>query len=462
MDFSLTVLDGLNYSRLGNAVTPDLDFNGVLDVPVMVNDGSDNSEIFQLQLTVTAVNDPPLISGQVPLTTPENTPLTLELAFLTVTDPDNLFPDQFSLSIQPGSNYSVVDSDVVPDPGFMGMLHVGITVSDGADSSPQYLLQVSVCSPPVLQTGPQTGNTCLGDFLSLTVVVTGPGPFSYQWRKDGLAIPDATDSQLDFDAVAQDTGGSYDCVIGNGCDMVVSPTAVITVLEPIVLLKEPVDQTICPGDGVVFSVQAQGTEPLTYQWRKDGLPMDGAESPQFQIDAVSPDDNGFYDCVLTNHCGMETTVPAQLIVDGPLHGAIDPPNAAAGLHPLELSALITCALPQISWQWQNLDSGEIFGQDQMTVLIDPLPMMTTQYQLTVQDDLSRETNAVIMTLLVSQNPAYFDLNGDGCNTLLDLFEMAEDWLAAAPAFDDPNGDGMVDVRDMLYIDVSQGPGTCTP
>jgi hypothetical protein len=57
-------------------------------------------------LTIDPVNDPPVITGQRPLSTSEDVPLTLTLNDLVVEDPDNPFPDGFSLKVQPGSNYN--------------------------------------------------------------------------------------------------------------------------------------------------------------------------------------------------------------------------------------------------------------------------------------------------------------------------------------------------------------------
>jgi VCBS repeat-containing protein len=59
--FTLLVQDGANYTRTGNTITPALNFNGTLTVPVLVNDGTDNSNTFNLAVTVTAVNDLPSI-----------------------------------------------------------------------------------------------------------------------------------------------------------------------------------------------------------------------------------------------------------------------------------------------------------------------------------------------------------------------------------------------------------------
>jgi len=104
-DFTLSVQDGVGYTRSGvggNTITPALDVNGALSVPVTVNDGFVDSAIFNLLVTVTPVNDAPAFGGLVaPLSTPEDTTLTIVIENLVILDPDNTFPADFTLILDP-------------------------------------------------------------------------------------------------------------------------------------------------------------------------------------------------------------------------------------------------------------------------------------------------------------------------------------------------------------------------
>lgn len=154
-DFEMTINDGENYSVSGLTISPEKDFSGTLTARVLVNDGSANSELFDLKITVEAVNDPPVITGQSPLGTDANTPLTLNLLDLKVTDPDNNFPAGFTLTIHPGNNYTFAGSLITPYPDYSGTLTVNVTVSDGTSNSTPFPLQVNVNetvanTPPVI------------------------------------------------------------------------------------------------------------------------------------------------------------------------------------------------------------------------------------------------------------------------------------------------------------------------
>src|SRR5690606_40402870 len=57
--FTLTIVDGDNYSAVGNVLTPDEDYFGPLTAQVVVSDGEAESDPFSYTLTVNNVNDPP-------------------------------------------------------------------------------------------------------------------------------------------------------------------------------------------------------------------------------------------------------------------------------------------------------------------------------------------------------------------------------------------------------------------
>ncbi|MEN8246635.1 MAG: tandem-95 repeat protein, partial [Thermodesulfobacteriota bacterium] len=130
-DFTLSVQVGNNYTRSGNTITPKNNFIGDLTVPVIINDGMSDSNTFDLTVTVTGINDAPVITDQVSLTTPEETALTITLNDLLVTDPDNTYPGDFTLSVQDGTNYTQTGNTITPVVDFNGTLTVPVTVDDG-------------------------------------------------------------------------------------------------------------------------------------------------------------------------------------------------------------------------------------------------------------------------------------------------------------------------------------------
>ncbi|MSU62812.1 MAG: hypothetical protein EXS31_10515 [Pedosphaera sp.] len=68
------------------------------------------------------------------------------------------------------------------------------------------------------------------------------------------------------------------------------------------------------GDSLTLSVDAGGTPPLRYQWRKDGKPISGATASAFTNTSADSIDSGNYDVVVSNDHGTATSQQAAVSV----------------------------------------------------------------------------------------------------------------------------------------------------
>ncbi len=458
-DFTLTVGDGSNYSRVGNTITPDEDFNGSLTVPVTVNDGSVNSNSFNLSVDVTAVNDPPEITGQDPLSTPEETALAITLSDLSVTDPDNAYPGDFTLTVSDGSNYSRVGNTITPDEDFNGSLTVPVTVNDGAASSPVFNLTVDVTGvndPPEI-TGQNPLFTTEEEPLEITLSdlqVTDPDnvyPDDFT-----LAVQDGSDYSRVGNTITPDPGflgtltvpvSVNDGVAIREQSNVFNLSVTVSELNPPVVVDQPDGVVACINTFVSLSVTATGTAPLSYQWRKDSADLPGETGATLIIDPASVSDAGVYDCRITNGGGSVLSNTADVAVVA-LSAVLNPPVQAQGVNILGLEAEFSCDEAGIEWYWENLTTGITFGG-----LLNPVHIGSfsenTLIQLTAGPQGVPPVPIATSLVLVSQNPFYLDPNEDGCNTIDDLFIVLEDWNTLVGG--DPDGDGMFTLLDLLYI-----------
>ena len=80
--------------------------NGTANLTFIADDG-EFTVTDEVLVTVTPMNDPPEITGQDELFTPEETPLTITLDDLYVEDIDNTYPDDFTLTVLEGDNYTI-------------------------------------------------------------------------------------------------------------------------------------------------------------------------------------------------------------------------------------------------------------------------------------------------------------------------------------------------------------------
>ena len=142
--FTMKLYPGSNYTLEGQIVVPSLEFSGKLEVEVSVHDGVDESNKFKLEIAVYPVNDKPRITGHTDLSTDEDKPVTIQTDHLRVTDPDDKYPDDFTMTLHAGNNYTFSGSTVTPQTGFFGTLNVNISVNDGALDSDLYALPIEV------------------------------------------------------------------------------------------------------------------------------------------------------------------------------------------------------------------------------------------------------------------------------------------------------------------------------
>ena len=203
-----------------------------------------------------------------------------------------------------------------------GMLALGWLGSQpAADLSSPYAAAAAaawpLCDPPVIITHPESATLCEGLAVEFSVEATGTEPLSYQWRKDGFDIDGAIDSTFTIDPVTPDDAGDYDVFVQNACGDATSDPATLTVDALPVIIEQPTDENVCEGDAVMLTVIAEGAEPLSYQWRKDDVPIDGATESSYAIEPVTADDAGGYDVVVSNDCDTTTSDAATLFVGLP-------------------------------------------------------------------------------------------------------------------------------------------------
>lgn len=98
-----------------------------------------------------------------------------------------------------------------------------------------------------------------------------------------------------------------------------------TVVSPPSIATQPQSQSVEEGSSATLTVAATGTAPLTYQWRKDNVNIDGATSTSYTINPAALDDAGDYTCRVTNAYGSATSAEATLAVTP---AGVTPPSGA--------------------------------------------------------------------------------------------------------------------------------------
>ena len=83
---------------------------------------------------------------------------------------------------------------------------------------------------------------------------------------------------------------------------------------PPTITRQPSSQTNGIGDSATFSVEASGSRPFNYQWRRNGSAVTGGTNSTYTINGLSAANAGVYDVIVSNPWGNVTSAPATLAV----------------------------------------------------------------------------------------------------------------------------------------------------
>ena len=180
---------------------------------------------------------------------------------------------------------------------------------------------------PTITTQPASQTVTAGNAASLSVVATGYGTLTYQWKKDGSDIAGAAAAIYTISSTATTSAGSYTVAVTNAAGSVTSAAATLTVNVLPAITTQPSSQSVTVGSSVTFSVVATGTPTPTYQWRKDGAAISGATATSYALSSPVSGDAGSYTVVVTNAAGSVTSSSATLTVNA---AYVPPPPSSGG------------------------------------------------------------------------------------------------------------------------------------
>ena len=181
-----------------------------------------------------------------------------------------------------------------------GVYTVTVTNAGGCgQQSAPTLVQVNPLPPALVRTaGPLT--RCQGD----SVLLRAPegGGQTYGWFRDGEPIAGASGA-----GYYARTGGSYTVRVDNGtCAAVSEPVAVTFVPFPAATASVAGPSSFCPGDST--ELRAGPADGVTYQWKKDGVRLEGAVRASYAATSA-----GRYTLEVTNAAGC-TAVSEPLVI----------------------------------------------------------------------------------------------------------------------------------------------------
>ena len=270
---------------------------------------------------------------------------------------------------------------------FVASNSVGTAISTGA--------LLTVYYPPTITVQPASQTVGVGSNFTVSVTATGNPALAYQWRTNGTAIPGATASSYTVTGAQATDAGIYDVIVSNLVSSLTSSGAVVSVVYyPPTITAQPVGGNILAGNSYSLNATAVGTAPLSWQWRKNGTPILGANNNNYGFNPAQLTDAGLYDAVVTNMVGSVTSSVATIYA-GYAPAITQQPasitNAFGG------TAVFSCAatgpLP-MTYQWfQN--STNLTGQTSPALTLTNLQLQNVGiYQVIVGNDFGSITSSV--------------------------------------------------------------------
>jgi pectate lyase len=339
-----------------------------------------------------------------------------------------------------GTNSTLTLTDVqLSDAGGYSVI---VTNSYGSATSIVAQLTVNIFAPSI-NNDPQDQSAFVGQDTSFSVQVSGTAPLNYQWYYNtNTVLTNATSSVLTLTNVQLTDAGGYSVVVTNGFGSVTSAVAQLTVSLPMApsIITQPQDQAnILPGATATFSVQASGSESLSYQWYYNtNTVLTNATDSILTIINVQLANVGSYSVVINNSAGSTNSANAFLTVNTSPVAPVFSSQPASLVELAGSSASFTAVAggtAPISYQWSKNET--------------PIPGATSSTlnlsNVQTSDDGSYTLTATNSVGSATSNPAQLTVT-----TAIPLINSAYNLTGFAQS---TTGGGVIATNDPAYVQV---------
>ncbi|WCJ58941.1 lamin tail domain-containing protein [Fontisphaera persica] len=167
-------------------------------------------------------------------------------------------------------------------------------------------------TPPAIIQQPLAQTVVEMNDATFLVQVTGTGPFTYLWRRNGVIIATNYAGLLTLENVRPEQAGDYSVIVLGAAGVVVSADARLTVVRLPQIVAQPVGTNILIGGNATLSVSAVSDYALRYQWFRDGITLVGATNATLVITNVQIEHEGNYQVAVTDQVGTRLSDVARV------------------------------------------------------------------------------------------------------------------------------------------------------
>ncbi|XP_078697741.1 basement membrane-specific heparan sulfate proteoglycan core protein-like isoform X14 [Branchiostoma floridae x Branchiostoma belcheri] len=229
-----------------------------------------------------------------------------------------------------------------------------------SESSVQVIVSESPMRPdeiPVVTITPPFSTVVEGDPAEFKCTATGSPPPRLRWQKIGGSQPPRYQVQqgtLTIPSVRREDEGEYSCTAVNYAGEASLAARLVVQVIPMVSIDQET-MTVSPGEEVRLRCEAEGTEPIMYEWTR----VDGDMSTRATtsgglliIQQVTTEDMGQYRCLITNPAGIAEGFTNIIVTAQPTIKTISPKES---MREAGSTAEFGCAaagfpVPRIQWR----------------------------------------------------------------------------------------------------------------
>jgi hypothetical protein len=194
----------------------------------------------------------------------------------------------------------------------------------------------------------------------------------------------------------------YDLCTGWGTP---NGTNLINILAPLSpwVISQPQSQTVIVDSTVTFSVAASGSQPLSYQWRRNGANISGATTASYTISNVQASQAGNYSVVVSNAGGTATSATALLTVNVPPSITAQPQTRTVKAGSSVTFSVTASGTAPLSYQWYRNNSAVAGATAASYKISATQPSDAGDYKVTVSN-VAGELDSASATLTVQYVP----------------------------------------------------------
>ena len=278
-----------------------------------------------------------------------------------------------SVSIAAGQNHAF---QIEFAPSGSGNASGSVSISsDATDPTLAISLSGTGMSALAITTQPESLSVTAGQTATFSVVARGSGTLAYQWKNAGKAISGATAASYVVPATTiSENGAQFTVVVTDSQGSVTSNPATLTVTAAPVapsIVTQPTNKSVTAGQPATFSVTATGTAPLTYQWKRNGGNIGGANSASYTISATTASDNGAQLAVtVSNSVSSATSNAVTLTVSVPPTILTQPASQTVAVGQTAKFSVTAAGTGTLTYQW-NKNGSAIGGANSASYSTPP-------------------------------------------------------------------------------------------